>query len=141
MNALHLYSFKGRSGRLSLALTLIGVFTFSYFATFLLIIFSGAGDEAGSGVTGLSQGAVATVTALLIANGLWITLAVAVRRCHDRGLTGWMLLFVMPPVLGQLWLVLSLITGEGARGPNRHGDRAPTFAALTGGLSQRDALA
>ena len=36
----------------------------------------------------------------------------AVRRCHDRGLSGWMLLFVMPPILGQMWLVLSLITAR-----------------------------
>ena len=51
------------------------------------------------------------------------------------GLSGWMLLFVMPPLLGQLWMVLSLVTGQGDPGPNRYGARAPTFPQVPAGLS------
>lgn len=122
-----LYRFDGRIGRLAFALTLIGVFTATYFLTFLMIIFSGAGDEGGAKVTWLSQTGVAIAIAFLVLNGVWVTVAASVKRCHDRNLTGWMLLFVMPPLLGQLWLVLSLVTGEGTRGPNRYGRREPTF--------------
>ncbi|MDP1630339.1 MAG: DUF805 domain-containing protein [Caulobacter sp.] len=144
MTAINLYSFKGRSGRMAFALTQIGVFTFSYVAIFLLIVFSGAGDETGAKVTWLGRGAVAILSALLAVNAVWISLAVAVRRCHDRSLSGWMLLFVMPPILGQLWLVLSLITGPGAPGFNRHGLRKPTYTPKprwADDLSQLDALA
>ena len=43
-----------------------------------------------------------------------------------------LLLFVMPPILGQMWLVLSLVTGPAIErdGRNRHGRRRPTFAPV-----------
>ncbi|MDO9223407.1 MAG: DUF805 domain-containing protein [Caulobacter sp.] len=141
MDVWDLYRFTGRTGRLSFALTQIGVFTFSYVAIFLLIVLSGAGDEAAAKVTWQGQATVTGLGAMLLANLVWLSLAASVRRCHDRDLSGWMLLFVMPPLLGQLWLVLSLVTGEGTRGPNRHGRREPSFPYETTGLSQRAALA
>ena len=129
MDASTLYSFSGRSGRMTFALTQIGVFTATYMVTFLIIVMTGAGNESRSGVTLSDQAAVMIAGSVFYINMAWISLAAAVRRCHDRGLSGWMLLFVMPPVLGQLWLVLSLITGEGEAGRNRHGRRRPTFAS------------
>ncbi len=141
MNSNNPYSFSGRIGRLGFALTQISVFTASYFLTFLMIIFSGAGDESGAKITWLTQSTVGFAIAFLVLNGAWISLAAAVKRCHDRDLSGWMLLFVMPPLLGQLWLVLSLVTGEGTAGPNRHGSRTSPFDAWSGDLSQRGALA
>lgn len=137
----NLYRLDGRIGRLEFALTQIGVFTAGYVFTFLMIVLSGAGDESGAGVTWLSQTTVSFLIAFMLINGLWISLAAAVRRCHDRNLSGWMLLFVMPPLLGQLWLVLSLVTGVGDPAPNRFGRRAPTFPVATADLSPRAALA
>ena len=128
MDASTLYSFSGRAGRMTFALTQIGVFAATYVFTFMIIVLTGAGDETRSGVTLADQAALMVVGAVFYINMAWISLAAAVRRCHDRGLSGWMLLFVMPPILGQLWLVLSLVTGEGEAGANRHGRRRPTFA-------------
>lgn len=128
MDASNLYSFSGRAGRMTFALTQIGVFTATYVFTFLIIVLTGAGDESRSGVTLADQAALMVVGVVFYISMAWLSLAAAVRRCHDRGLSGWMLLFVMPPILGQLWLVLSLITGEGEPGANRHGRRRPTFA-------------
>lgn len=132
MDASTLYSFSGRSGRMTFALTQIGVFTATYVFTFLVIVMTGAGNETRSGVTLSQQLAVLVVGSVFYVNMAWISLAAAVRRCHDRGLSGWMLLFVMPPILGQLWLVLSLVTGEGEAGRNRHGRRRPTFTPVEG---------
>ena len=132
MDASTLYSFSGRSGRMTFALTQIGVFTATYLFTFLIIVMTGAGNESRSGVTLTDQALVMAAGAVVYINMAWISLAAAVRGCHDRGLSGWMLLFVMPPILGQLWLVLSLITGEGEAGANRHGRRRPTFAPVEG---------
>lgn len=131
MDASTLYSFSGRAGRISFALTQIGVFIATYMFTFLVIVMTGAGDESRTGVTPSDQAAVMLAGSVFYINMAWISLAAAVRRCHDRGLSGWMLLFAMPPILGQLWLVLSLITGEGEPGRNRHGRRRPTFAPVS----------
>jgi len=136
-----LYRFDGRIGRLSFALTQIGVFTASYVLTFLMIIFSGAGDETAAGITWADQTGVGLAIAFLLLNGAWISLAASIKRCHDRDLSGWMLLFVFPPLLGQLWLVLSLVTGEGTAGRDRFGAREPMLVDWSGDLSQRRALA
>ena len=130
MDASTLYSFSGRAGRMTFALTQIGVFTATYVFTFLIIVLTGAGDETRSGVTLADQVGIMLVASVYYLNMAWVSLAAAVRRCHDRGLSGWMLLFVMPPILGQMWLVLSLITGEGKPGTNRHGRRRPTFTPV-----------
>jgi len=131
-------------GRLDFALSQIALFTGSYFAIFLLIVLSGAGDELMAHVTWLSRGLVASLAAVLLCNALIIALACAVKRCHDRNQTGWMLLFVMPPLLGQLWMALSLVTGPGSPGPNRYGTRpgaADAAGRWAASLSPRAALA
>ena len=46
-----------------------------------------------------------------------------VKRLHDRGRSGWwMLFFVLVPVVGQIWGLVSLGFMEGAAGANRYGD-------------------
>lgn len=137
MDASNLYRFSGRAGRMTFALTQIGVFTATYVFTFVIIVATGAGDESLSGVTLWGQTWVMLVATVFYTNMAWISLAAAVRRCHDRDLSGWMLLFVMPPILGQMWLVLSLMTGPAIEqgGRNRHGRRRPTFAPTAPALA------
>lgn len=48
-------------------------------------------------------------------------LAVAVRRLHDIGKSGWLLLAAFIPVGGIIWLVVKLCT-EGDRGRNEYGE-------------------
>lgn len=49
-------------------------------------------------------------------------LAVAVRRLHDIGKSGWMVLIVFIPLIGAIWLIVLLATdsvpGENQYGPN-----------------------
>ncbi len=47
-------------------------------------------------------------------------LAVSVRRLHDIGKSGWMLLVVLIPVIGAIWLIILFAT-EGAHGSNEYG--------------------
>lgn len=48
------------------------------------------------------------------------SLAVAVRRLHDTGRSGWWFLIVFVPLIG--WLILLMFYfGDGERGPNRFG--------------------
>ena len=48
------------------------------------------------------------------------SLAVTVRRFHDQGRTGWLVLLGLIPVLGGLVVVFFMCL-EGTRGPNRFG--------------------
>lgn len=50
-------------------------------------------------------------------------LAVAVRRLHDIGKSGWMILITIIPLIGAIWLLVLLMTdsnpGENEYGHNR----------------------
>ncbi len=136
MGVPHLYSLEGRIGRREFLLTQIGVFVSWYFATFLLIIIGGAGYASQTGVRGIWEAIVNIGGCIAASHAIWISIAAAVKRCHDRGLSGFMLLFAMPPVIGQLWMVLSLIAGRGEANNNRYGP-----AGMSVALSQDAALA
>lgn len=48
------------------------------------------------------------------------SIAVSVRRLHDIGKSGWMLLVVLIPVIGAIWLLVLLFTDSNA-GDNNYG--------------------
>ena len=47
-------------------------------------------------------------------------LAVVVRRLHDVGKSGWMLLIALIPILGAIWLLVLMVTDSKA-GENKYG--------------------
>ena len=47
-------------------------------------------------------------------------LAVSVRRLHDLGKSGWMMLVAFIPLIGSIWLLILMIT-EGNSGENKYG--------------------
>ena len=47
-------------------------------------------------------------------------LAVAIRRLHDTGKSGWWLLLVFIPVIGIIWLIILMAT-NGDYQPNEYG--------------------
>jgi uncharacterized membrane protein YhaH (DUF805 family) len=49
------------------------------------------------------------------------SLAVVVRRLHDVGKSGWMLLIALIPIIGGIWLLVLLCT-DSQGGPNKWGD-------------------
>lgn len=58
---------------------------------------------------------------LIYALGTFIpSLAVAVRRLHDAGKSGWFLLISLIPLIGSIWLLVILCT-EGTAGENEYG--------------------
>jgi uncharacterized membrane protein YhaH (DUF805 family) len=48
------------------------------------------------------------------------SLAVAVRRLHDTGKSGWMLLIALIPIIGSIWLLVLYAT-DGNPGENEYG--------------------
>jgi uncharacterized membrane protein YhaH (DUF805 family) len=59
---------------------------------------------------------------LLIA---WPAIAISVKRWHDRDKSGWWVLIVLVPVIGQLWALIDNGFLRGTRGPNRFGPEPP----------------
>ncbi len=65
----------------------------------------------------------ATVRILFISVALLPSIAVSVRRLHDRDKSGWLLLIVLIPFIGIIWAVILLIwfASPGDEGYNRYG--------------------
>ncbi|MEA1652308.1 DUF805 domain-containing protein [Nitrospirillum sp. BR 11164] len=51
----------------------------------------------------------------------WPSLAVLVKRCHDRNRSGWFMLVYLIPFVGGLWLCIELGCLRGTPGANRFG--------------------
>ncbi len=66
---------------------------------------------------GIGYGPVYLVYALAV---LVPGLAVAVRRLHDIGKSGWMILIGLIPLIGAIWLIVLYVT-EGEKGENQYG--------------------
>tara|TARA_B100000941_G_scaffold253833_1_gene201703 strand:+ start:583 stop:966 length:384 start_codon:yes stop_codon:yes gene_type:complete len=47
-------------------------------------------------------------------------LAVAIRRLHDIGKSGWYYLLFIIPIIGPIWLIILFVT-EGEQGENKYG--------------------
>ena len=52
---------------------------------------------------------------------LWISLAVAVKRYHDRNKSGWWVLIALVPVIGGIWYLIEAGFLAGTPGPNDYG--------------------
>jgi uncharacterized membrane protein YhaH (DUF805 family) len=98
-----LFSFEGRIGRA----TWWGYFV-PYFLVYVCLLVVGARSESFF---------LPVVYALLM---LYPTLAVNVKRCHDRGRSGWFILVGLVPILG-LWYLVEICFLPGTRGANAFG--------------------
>ena len=51
----------------------------------------------------------------------WITIAISIKRFHDRGKSGWWCLIVLIPLIGPIWWLIELGFLRGDPGPNTYG--------------------
>ena len=63
---------------------------------------------------------------------LYPSLAVAVKRFHDRDKSGWWVLIILIPVIGFIWYLVELGCLPGTPGPNRFGPDPLGTPALPG---------
>lgn len=84
------------------------------FATVALLIDIAAGTANLDSGSGLFQGIYSL--AVLIPG-----LAVGVRRLHDVGKSGWMLLIALIPIIGAIWLLVLMVT-DSKEGTNKWGE-------------------
>lgn len=104
--------FNGRAGRQEYWMFTLFNVIFSIAAMVLDNVLGLAYGEIGYGPLYLVYGLVALIPGL----------AVTVRRLHDIGKSGWMLLVIVIPIVGAIWLLVLLVTdskpGENEYGPN-----------------------
>lgn len=114
-----LTSYQGRIRRLHYWLAAIGV------GIVFGVIFNVLGMTAGPMVPG-TMPHFSPVTGLiglvLVAADVYIGLALAVKRAHDRDKSGWFLLVGLIPIIGAIWLLIDLGFLDGTQGPNRFGE-------------------
>jgi uncharacterized membrane protein YhaH (DUF805 family) len=96
-------SFKGRAGRNELWIVLV-----------TLLVVGNAGY-----FVGLLMHSIAIAILFLLAV-LWPSIALAVRRWHDHGRSGWSILLQIIPIV-NLWCLYMLAFRHGERGDNRFG--------------------
>lgn len=76
-------------------------------------------------IAGLPEDRADRLSALLLT---WPTFAIAAKRLHDRGKSGWWALLSLIPVIGTLWLLFECGLRRGVPGPNRYGEPLPALA-------------
>jgi uncharacterized membrane protein YhaH (DUF805 family) len=119
-------SFSGRARRREYWLWQLFLVLFSLLLTGLLLATLPAGwdmAEPDAMVLMAETGGATSLVALLIAVAslalILPTLAVSVRRLHDRDMSGWWILIGLTAVGGLVLLIFYLL--DGTPGPNRHG--------------------
>jgi uncharacterized membrane protein YhaH (DUF805 family) len=115
-----LFGVHGRVNRAKFWLVALGIFVLE------VIIFAVVG-----GTTAMSTdpqqamaniGPVAGVVLFVFGVvALWISIAVAIKRYHDRNKSGWWVLIVFVPIIGGLWYLIECGFLRGTPGPNNYG--------------------
>jgi uncharacterized membrane protein YhaH (DUF805 family) len=82
--------------------------------------------DSGYGTQDLHYGYVYLLYALVV---MIPGLAVSVRRLHDVGKSGWMMLIAFIPIIGAIWLFVLMVT-EGNAGENQYGPNPKEIAVI-----------
>ena len=119
-----LFSFHGRLNRMKFWLIPIAVdIVLSVVLGILIVMGGGSMEMAADGtMPPLGGGIVGSIVAfVVVVAAVWISLAVAVKRYHDRGKAGWWILITLVPVIGGLWYLIECGFLRGTIGPNAYG--------------------
>lgn len=101
-----LFGFRGRLGRLPW-----------WIATILADLGLGIVDA----VFGTPRPSIVFLV-LLAVPLIWISIAVQVKRWHDRDKSGWWFLMNLVPIIGWVWVLIECGFLRGTAGSNRFGD-------------------
>ena len=104
-----LFSFNGRVGRKTYWMFLLGLFVVFFVIAFVLALFK------------IDQNFIAIVMAIAYLPAIWMSLAVQVKRWHDRDKSGWWVLIALIPIIGAIWVLVENGFLAGTEGRNRFG--------------------
>ena len=115
-----LFSFQGRVNRAKFWLVHIAMWV--VVAIVFVILFGGAAmssdPQAALASVGVVGGLVLAVVYIL---AIWIGLAIAAKRWHDRNKSAWWILILFVPAVGGLWYLIECGFLKGTPGTNRFG--------------------
>ncbi|OZG73060.1 DUF805 domain-containing protein [Hahella sp. CCB-MM4] len=104
-----LFSFSGRVGRKVYWLAILGMIAF-------WAIIGGLAT-----VLGKDSNVVAAIAFVFYIPFIWISLAVQVKRWHDRNKSGWWVLIGIIPLIGAIWVFIENGLLAGDQGMNDYG--------------------
>lgn len=122
-----LFSFQGRMRRRDYWLCAIGLALVSWVLNSIVgMMFMPAVSVAATGANPMAfnwaaLSAMSTSSMIVSLILLWPSIAIGIKRCHDRDKTGLWLLLAIIPILGWLWLFIDLGILDGTPGPNKYG--------------------
>ncbi len=115
-----LFSVQGRANRAKFWLVALGIVVVE--VILFAVILGGAALSGDPEQIAAAMGPVASVVILVfVVIATWISIAVAVKRYHDRNKSGWWVLIVFVPVIGGLWYLIECGFLRGTVGQNRFG--------------------
>ncbi len=122
-----LFSFQGRINRKKIWFAfLIHILAAAAVGVIMTLLWQVVPGSVGEDGTFHVEGA-ASIPYLIIGFGylvlaVWSGLAVAVKRVHDRGRSGWFILIQLIPLIGGIWFLIEAYFLKGTTGPNRFGE-------------------
>ncbi len=116
-----LFGFQGRANRAKWWLVALAIFVVElivFAALFGSVAMSGDPEQIRAVVT-----APLTLIVLIVLGvvATWISVAIAVKRYHERNKSGWWILIVFVPIIGHLWFLIEVGFLRGTPGPNSYG--------------------
>jgi len=115
-----LFSFEGRVNRAKFWLVhvVMWVVVLVVFGAILGSAAVSSDPQAALQSVGLVGGLILLVVYIL---ALWIGLAIAAKRWHDRNKSAWWILIIFVPAVGGLWYLIECGFLKGTTGPNKFG--------------------
>ena len=115
-----LFSFQGRINRAKFWLVHIAMWV--VVAIVFSVILGSAAMSSDPQAALQSVGAVGGIILLVVyVLALWIGLAIAAKRWHDRNKSAWWILIVFVPVVGPFWYLIECGFLRGTTGVNKYG--------------------
>ena len=115
-----LFSVQGRANRAKFWLVALGIAVVE--VILFAVILGGAAMSGDPEKIAAAMGPVASIVILaFVVIATWISVAVAIKRYHDRNKSGWWVLIVFVPVIGGLWYLIECGCLRGTPGPNAYG--------------------
>jgi uncharacterized membrane protein YhaH (DUF805 family) len=114
-------SFNGRINRAKWWLGSIAVFV--VLVVLMMVLMFAVGGSMTVGPDGQLQGGgtMSIISIIVYLAALWPSLALQVKRWHDRDKSGWWVLINLVPFIGGIWALIECGFLEGTKGPNKFG--------------------